>query len=53
MTNLEAMRLSLAMSRSDLPREVKDQVARSLLAHYRELLESRALPIVPMVRRIG
>lgn len=52
MSNLEAMRLSLAMSRSDLPREVKDQVARSLFDHYRDLLASRLLPIVPTTRRV-
>jgi hypothetical protein len=52
MTHNEAMRLSRDMALPLFP-VVKRAIANDLFDHYRTVLASRALPIVPTTRRLG
>jgi hypothetical protein len=51
MTDQEAVELSKVMTEPILP-ALKQHIAKSLLAYYKDKLQSRALPIVPAVRRM-
>lgn len=51
MTDQEAIELSKVMAEPILP-ALKQHIAKSLLDYYKDKLQSRALPIVPTVRRM-